>query len=62
MGDGWGYSNGPPVVVGVIALMKSVNPDLTSEEIRRIIKETFYEHEGFSVLDGEGAVKAVYNK
>lgn len=55
--DGWGYSNGPPIVGGVVALMKSVNPDLSPKEIRRIIVETAYNKEGFNVLDAEAAVK-----
>ena len=43
-----GYrKNGPPVVAGVIALMKSANPDLTPGETRRIIIETVYAAEGF---------------
>jgi subtilisin family serine protease len=55
--DGWGYSNGPPIVAGVVALMKSVNPMLTPQEIRTIIVETVYMRDGFKVLDAEAAVK-----
>ena len=55
--DGWGYSNGPPIVAGVVALMKSVNPDLTCQEIRSIIAKSAYTWEGFKVLDAEAAVK-----
>jgi len=55
--DGWGYSNGPPIVGGVVALMKSVNPDLSPKEIRRIIVETANNKEVFNVLDAEAAVK-----
>ena len=55
--DGWGYSNGPPVVAGVIALMKSANSDLTPHEVRKIIRETAYTKDGFKVLDAEAAVK-----
>lgn len=55
--DGWGYSNGPPIVAGVVALMKSVNPDLTCQEIRSIIFESAFTWEGFKVLDAEVAVK-----
>ena len=55
--DGWGLSNGPPIVAGVIALMKSANPELTNPEIRRIIVETADSRDGFKVLDAEAAVK-----
>lgn len=55
--DGWGYSNGPPTVAGVIALMKSANQALRPAEIREIIKETAADVEGFRVLDAEAAVK-----
>ena len=44
-------------MAGVVALMKSVNPDLSPKEIRRIIVETAYNKEGFKVLDAEAAVK-----
>ncbi len=55
--DGWGFSNGPPIVAGVIALMKSANPRLTSPEIRRIVVETADNQDGFRVLNAEAAVK-----
>lgn len=55
--DGWGYSNAPPVVAGVIALMKSANPRLTPEELRQLLRETTYDHEGFRVLDADAAVR-----
>jgi len=55
--DGWGYSNGPPVVAGVVALMKSVNPKLTPQEVKNIIGETAMMKDGFKVLDAEAAVK-----
>jgi serine protease len=54
--DGWGYSNAPPIVAGVIALVKSANPRLSAGEIRRAITETAYDREGFRVLDAEAAV------
>ncbi|MHC4074893.1 MAG: S41 family peptidase [Planctomycetota bacterium] len=57
--DGWGYSNGPPIVAGVIALMKSVNPDLSPQQVRTIIAETAYIKDGFKVLDAEAAVRKV---
>lgn len=56
--DGWGYSNAPPLAAGVIALMKSVNPRLTPEELRQLLRETAYDHEGFRVVDAEAAVRA----
>jgi hypothetical protein len=55
--DGWGYSNAPPVVVGVIALMKSANPTLTPGQIRELLAQTAFIREGFRVLDGEAAVR-----
>ena len=55
--DGWGYSYGPPIVAGVVALMKSINPKLTPQEVRKIIVETACKKDGFNVLDGEAAVK-----
>lgn len=54
--DGWGYSNAPPIVAGVIALVKSANPRLSPGEIRQAIAETAFEREGFRVLDAEAAV------
>lgn len=56
--DGWGYSNGPPNVAGVIALMRSANPDLTPGDVRRIIVDTAFTRDGFEVLDAEAAVRA----
>jgi len=53
--DGWGYSNAPPIVLGVIALMHGVHPDLTPGELREIIKTTAVEKDGFMVLDAEAA-------
>lgn len=56
--DGWGYSNGPPVVLGVVALVKSANPSLTPAQVRELLARTAYEREGFRVLDAEAAVRA----
>ena len=49
--DGWGYSNAPPVVEGIVDLMKSVNPDLSHDEISKIIIETADDKSGFMVLN-----------
>ena len=56
--DGWGYSNAPPVVAGVIALMKGANPALTPADVRRILRETAALKDGFPVLDAAAAVAA----
>ena len=56
--DGWGYSNGPPTVAGVIALLKSAAPGLTPAEIRRLIVTTARIENGFAVLDAEAALLA----
>lgn len=60
--DGWGYSNAPPIVAGVIALMKSANPALTTDDIRRLVKETAFEYQGFRCIDAEAAVKAALSQ
>lgn len=57
--DGWGYSNAPPAVAGVIALMKGANPALAPADVRRILKETAALKDGFPVLDAAAAVAAV---
>ncbi|MBI2408234.1 MAG: S8 family serine peptidase [Gemmatimonadetes bacterium] len=56
--DGWGFSNAPPVVGGVLALMKSANPNLSSRALRQLVVETAYESNGFRVLDAGAAVQA----
>ena len=55
--DGWGFSNGPPIVAGIVALMKSVNPKLSVEEIKNILIKTSEPENGFNVIDAEAAVK-----
>ena len=60
--DGWGYSNGPPIVAGVVALMKSVNPDLTPREIKEIIVKTAVTIDGFRVLNADAAVQAAMQR
>lgn len=54
--DGWGFSNGPPIVAGVIALMKSVNPALSVQEAKDIIIRTGDMKAGFRVLNAEKAL------
>jgi hypothetical protein len=56
--DDWGCSVGPPIVAGVVALMKSTNPFLTPQQIKEIIVKTAFIKGGFRVLDAEAAVKA----
>ena len=56
-GNNWGYSNTPPIVGGVIALIKSANPALTPEQIRNIIYSTGMFINGYKVLNAEAAVK-----
>jgi subtilisin family serine protease len=56
--DGWGYSDGPPIVAGVVALMKSANPALTPRELKEIIVATAFMRDGFRVLNAEAAVQA----
>ncbi len=56
--DGWGYSNCPPQVAGTIALIRSANPELTNDDVRRIIVETAYLRDGFRVLDTQASVRA----
>lgn len=55
--DGWRFSNGPPIVAGVIALMRGANPKLTPAQIRSILAETADDKDGFAVLNAEAAVK-----
>jgi subtilisin family serine protease len=59
--DGWGFSNAPPIVGGVIALVKSANPRLSPRQIHELLVRTAYDREGFKVLDAEAAVKAAMN-
>jgi len=55
----WGVSSTAPMVSGVIAMMKELNPRLTPQEIREILLKSGRELEsGFQVLD---AVQAVRN-
>jgi subtilisin family serine protease len=55
----WGVSSTAPMVSGVIAMMKELNPKLTPKEIREILLKSGRELEsGFKVLD---AVKALQN-
>jgi len=55
----WGVSGTAPMVSGVIAMMKELNPRLTPQEIREILLKSGRELEsGYRVLD---AVKALQN-
>jgi hypothetical protein len=56
--DGWGYSNAPPAVGGVIALMKGTNPSLSPATIKRLLIESGDMRDGFRVLDARKAVAA----
>ena len=60
--DGWGYSNAPPIIGGVIALMKSANPLLTPDQLKEIIISSANEIDGFKVLDACAAVKEAIRK
>jgi len=55
--DGWGFSNGPPIAAGVIALMKGANPRLTGPDLKRVLIETSTMRDGFGVIDAEAAVR-----
>lgn len=56
--DGWGYSNAPPAVGGVIALMKASNPSLPLATLKRLLIETAEVKDGFRVLNARKAVAA----
>jgi hypothetical protein len=54
----WGYSNAPPAVAGVIALMRRANPALPITEIKNMLIGTGGMCEDFLVLNAEKAVAA----
>ena len=56
--DGWGYSNGPPTIGGVIALMKSANPELRPSDLKRLLIQTATDRDGFRVVNAGAAVQA----
>jgi subtilisin family serine protease len=60
--DDWGYSVGPPIVAGVVALIKSANPALTPRELKSMIVKTAFANDGFRVLDAEAALKAAIQR
>jgi hypothetical protein len=60
--DGWGYSDGPPIIAGVVALMKSANPALTPRELKAIILKTAVTNDGFRVLDAEAALQVAIQR
>ena len=49
-----GTSYAAPLVAAAVAMVKSVNPDLTPAEIERLIKETAYVPEGWDTNYGSG--------
>ena len=54
----WGFSQTAPIVSGVIAMMKEVNPKLTPLEINHILlKSVNKTPDGYPVLDAVKAVK-----
>jgi len=71
--DNYGWFNGTsaaaPIVSGVVALMKSVNPDLTPEEVRDVLAATANDMGrsdrdplfGHGRVDAEAAVECVAN-
>jgi hypothetical protein len=56
--DDWGFSMGPPIVAGTIALMKAANPALSPQPLRELLVQTAETRDGFKVLNAEAAVKA----
>ncbi len=52
-----GVSNTAPIVLGVVALVKSVNPKLTGLEIKKIIIDTAKNTDGKKVVDALAAVE-----
>ena len=60
--DGWGFSNAPPAVAGVIALMKGSNPSLPLTAIKLLLVESAEMKDGFQVLNAEKAVAAPANQ
>ena len=55
--DGEGVSNTAPNVLGVVALVKSVNPRLTGLDIKKIIIDTSKNIDGNKVVDALAAVE-----
>jgi hypothetical protein len=56
--DGWGFSNGPPAVAGVMALVKAANPSLSTTAVRGVVLDTAVMTDGFRVPDAAAAVAA----
>ena len=56
--DGWGFSNAPPAVAGIIALMLSANRSLPIGDVKRLLIETAELRDAFWVLNAEAAVSA----
>ena len=54
----WGVSGTAPMVSGVIAMMKELNPNLTPQEIREVLLKSGRELEsGYKVIDADRALK-----
>jgi hypothetical protein len=68
--DGFGgTSSASPTVAGLIGLMHSANPDLTTDDVRRILQETAetidrlhgaYNEDEFSIYYGHGRINAYF--
>lgn len=56
--DGWGFSNAPPTVAGVIALMKGSNRSLSVRDLKRVLIENSDMKDGFRVINAAKAVAA----
>ncbi len=58
----WGLSGTAPIVSGVIAMMKEINPELTPREIKKILlKSNNKTPDGYPLLDAFKAVKNTKN-
>jgi len=59
----WGISQTAPMVAGVIAMLKELNPELTPFEIKKILFESYNTiSSGYPILDALKAVKKTESK
>jgi hypothetical protein len=59
----WGVSQTAPMVAGVIAMLKELNPELTPFEIKKILFESYNTiSSGYPILDALKAVKKIRSK